>query len=193
MQTGTRPVVRAPLAAPARTTLPVAVRDAALAAAAVLTAAGRGDIWTLAVAAGVSDASALTALVVALVGVATIARTGTAALADIAGGQAVLGAAGFTGSGLAVGAAWASAACLVLASRDRWTGAVLGALGGTLVAGPSLAGGAKSVVVWGAGVVVGGALGWVCAANERRERWQPWIAVAVALGAVGLGITTGYR
>ncbi|MBA2610203.1 MAG: hypothetical protein H0U92_14800 [Actinobacteria bacterium] len=193
MQTQARPVVPTPLAAPGRTTLPVAGRDAALAAAAALTATGRGDIWTLAIAFGVSDASAVTALVVALVGVATIARTGSAALSDIAGGQAVLGAAGFTGSAIAVAAAWTSAVSLVLAARDRWTGVVLGAFAGAIVAGPSLAGGAKSAAVWVAGVAVGGIVGGFAAPKERRERWQRWLAVVVAIAAVCLGVVAGYR
>jgi len=186
-----RPTLAPPLAAP--TSLPIPVRNAGLAAAAALTATGRGDIWTLAVAFGVSDASALTALVVALAGVATIARTGTAALTDIAGGQAVLGAAGFTGSTVAIAAAWATALSLVLVARDRFTGAVLGAFAGTLVAGPSLAGGYKSVLVWVAGVAVGGVLGWFVTASERRAPWQRWIAVAVGVGAVCAAVVAGYR
>lgn len=176
-----------------RPRLPIPVRNAALAAAAALTATGRGDIWTLAVAFGVADASALTALVVALVGGATIARTGSAALGDIAGGQAVLGAAGFTGSVIAIGAAWTSAVGLVLAARDHWTGAVLGGFAGTIVAGPSLAGGAKSIGVWTGAVVVGAVAGWFGAASKRRERWQPWVAVGIAAVAAGLGVFAGYR
>lgn len=176
-----------------RPSLPVTVRHAALAAAAALTGTGRGDIWTLAVAFGVADASALTALVVGLVGIATIARAGSAGLADIAGGQAVLGAAGFTGSAAAVGAAWASAVSLVLAARDRWAGAALGALAGTIVAGPSVAGGFDSVAVRTVGVVVGAAVGWFVAAGPGRERWQPWVSVGIAGVAAGLGVFAGYR
>lgn len=186
-----RPTLSPPVTPPA--SLPIPVRNAGLAAAAALTATGRGDIWTLALAFGVSDASALTALVVALAGVATIARTGSAALGDIAGGQAVLGAAGFTGSSVAIAAAWASAVSLVLTARDRWTGAGLGAFAGTLVAGPSLAGGYKSVFVWIAGVVVGAGLGWFVTASERRVRWQRWIALAVGIGAVAAAVVAGYR
>jgi hypothetical protein len=159
----------------------------------VLTAAGRGDIWTLAIAFGVSDASALTALVVALVGIATIARTGSAALADVAGGQAVLGAAGFTGSGVAIAAAWTGAVSLVLAGRDRWTGVVLGAFGATLVAGPSPVGGLKAAATWAGGIVGGAVLGWVATASERRLRWQRLVAVVLAAAAVGLAVVAGYR
>jgi hypothetical protein len=164
-----------------------------LAAAAVLTVSGRGDAWTLAVAFGVGDASALTALVVALVGVSTIARVGSAGLSDVAGSQVVLGAAGFTGSALAVGAAWTSAVSLVLVARDRWTGAALGAFAGTLVAGPALAGGATNAAEWTGGVLAGGVVGWLVAAGERRERWQQWLAVVIAVGAVCLGLAAGYR
>jgi hypothetical protein len=168
------------------------LRNAALAAAGVLTLSGRGDLWTLAVAFGVADASALTALVVACVAVATLARSGSAGLADIAGTQAVLGAAGFTGSTFAIAATWASAVGLVLVARDRWTGAALGVLGGLLVAGPSLAGGVGRGATWGLGVVGGAAAGWLAAPSDRRLRWQPWVGLAVAAAGVCFAVVAGY-
>ena len=174
------------------TALPLAVRDAALAASAALVLTGRGDLWVLAVTLGMAAGSALTTLTVVLAAVATLARIGSAALSDVTGSQAVLGAAGVTGSTMAVAAAWASAASLALAGRQRTTGAALGALGGVLVAGPSLAGGSESVRVWIAGIVVGAGVGWLLAASPKRARWQPLLAIAVGVVGVGLGVVAGY-
>ena len=104
----------------------------------------------------------------------------------------MLGAAGFTGSAVAIAAAWLTAVSLLLAARDRWTGLGLGALGGLVVAGPSLAGGGSSVVVWIAGVAGGAAAGWFAAPTENRDRWQQWVAVGVGIGALALGLIAGY-
>ena len=176
----------------ARTPLPFPLRNAALASCGALTLTGRGDMWILAIAFGVADASAVTALAVALAAAATLARTGVAGLADVAGSQAVLGAAGFTGSAYAIAAAWTSAVTLVLAARDRWTGVALGALGGLLVAGPSLAAGSGRVATWAGGLVGGAAVGWLLAPGQRRLRWQPWVALVVGGAAVVLGVLAGY-
>lgn len=169
------------------------MRDAALAAGAVLTATGRGDLWTIAIALGVADESVLTALVVGLAGVATLARTGSAAIADIAGSQAVLGAAGVTGSAVAIAATWAGAVSLLVIGRSRWVGAGLGLVAGALVAGPSPAGGASNVAVWAAGLGVGGAVGWFASDYLAGRDWIRWLAVA--LGGVGLllGVVAGYN
>ena len=177
---------------PARPVLSLRLRNAALVAAGVLTVTGRADLWTVAIALGVADAAAVTSLVVLLAGVATLARIGSASLSDIAGSQAVLGAAGFTGSTAAITAAWLSGVSLLLVARDRWTGLALGGLGGLLVAGPSLAGGTKSVGVWVLGAAIGAAAGWFVAPTENRDRWQQWVAVGVGVVAVSLGLIAGY-
>jgi hypothetical protein len=169
------------------------VREGALLAAAGLALAGRGDLFVVAVLLGVGAGSALTTLTVVLAGVATLARVGSAGLHDITGNQAVLGAAGFTGSSVAVAAAWSAAVSLVLAGRQRTTGAVLGALGGLLVAGPAVVGGLHAALTWTGGIVGGGLVGWLVAASPSRSRWQPWVAVGVGVVAVGLGVTAGYR
>lgn len=181
------------LPAASKAAIPVAARDASLAAAASLVLTGRGDLWVVAVAIGVAGGSALTTLTVVLAGVASLARVGSAGLADITGNQGVLGAAGFTGSGVAVAAAWASAGSLVLAGRQRSTGAVLGALGGMLVAGPAVVGGMNSALTWAGGTALGGAAGWLAAASPRRAAWQPWVAVGVGAVAVALSVAAGYR
>ena len=105
----------------------------------------------------------------------------------------MLGAAGTTGSAVAIAAAWTSAASLALAGRQRSTGAVLGALGGLLVAGPSLAGRGASPLTWIAGIAIGGGAGWLLAASPRRARWQPFVAVGLGVVAVSLGVVAGYN
>ena len=168
-------------------------RRAALVAAAVLILTGRADLWTLALLLGVADRSMLTAFVVAAAGAATLARTGSAALVDISGAQAVLGAAGFTGSAAAVSATWTSAVALLGVGRDRATSAVLGLLAGTLVAGTALSGGIRSVGVWIVGVAAGAAVGAVLQAGEERKRWHVVVDVGMAAMAVALGVLAGYH
>jgi hypothetical protein len=174
-------------------TLPTSARSAAVIAGGALTLTGRGDLWTLAVAFGVAGSSLLPALVVAGAGVATLARTGSAALSDISGSQAVLGAAGFTGSAAAVAATWTSAVSLIGVARQRAVGVGLGLLAGTLVAGPSLSGGIESVGVWIVGVAAGGALGFVVVPPDGARRWQAFVALGVGAIGVALGVIAGYH
>jgi hypothetical protein len=158
-----------------------------------LTVTGRGDLWTLGLAFGVADASIVTALAVVGAAVASLARTGSAGLNDIAGAQAVLGAAGFTGSSAAIGATWASALSLAGVARQRIVSAGLGLVAGTLVAGPSLNGGAKSVLVCVAGAVLGAAVGWVLAPPAGRRPWQRYVALVLGGVGVALGVLAGYH
>ena len=127
----------------------------------------------------------LTALVVAGARVATLARAGSAALTDIAGSQAVLGAAGFTGSAAAVAATWASAVEPRSPSRgNALVGVGLGLLAGALVAGPSLSGGVESVGCGSPALAAGAALGFVMVPPDGRGgRWQAFVALGV--GAAG--------
>jgi hypothetical protein len=173
--------------------LPEGVRSGALGAGALLTVTGRGDLWTLAIAFGVADASTVTGLVVAAIAAATLARTGSATLADVFGSQAVLGGAGFTGSATAVACAWTSAVSLLVVARDRRTGVGLGALAGVLVAGPSFAGGARDAVVAVVAIVVGAALGWVVGAQTEIRPWTKWLALGAAAVALFFGIVAGYE
>jgi len=173
--------------------VPVAIRNGALAAGSVLTITGRGDLWTLAVVFGVGDASIITALVVVGAAVATLARTGSAGLNEITGAQAVLGAAGFTGSGMAIGASWASAVSLVAVARQRVASAGLGLVAGALVAGPSLAGGYHAAAVFVLGVVGGAVVGWFAAPAPGRRPWQRYVALAIGAVGVALGIAAGYH
>jgi hypothetical protein len=150
-------------------------------------------LWTLAIAFGVADASLLTGLAVFGVGVATLARTGSAGLRDIAGAQAVLGAAGLTGSAAAIGASWASAVSLVSVARHRGVSAALGIVAGVVVAGPSPAGGYRSAGVWVAAAIVGAGVGLVVAPGTDARRWQQYVALVAGGVGVALGILAGYH
>jgi hypothetical protein len=169
------------------------LRRAALVAGAVLTVTGRGDLWTLALAFGVAEGSALVAFVVAAVGVATLARTGSAALVDISGAQAVLGAAGFTGSAAAIAASWTSVLALLAIARDRWTSVALGVLAATVVAGPALSGGSKSAAVLLVGLVAGGTVGYFLRPSLARRPWHVVVDVGMAVVTVALGVLAGYH
>jgi hypothetical protein len=168
-------------------------RTAALVAAGVLILTGRGDLWTLALLLGLADGSMLTAFVVAAAGVGVLARTGSASLGDINGAQAVLGAAGFTGSTAAVFATWAGALALLAVARDRWTSAAMGLLAGSIVAGTALAGGLRSVAVFVLGLAAGAAVGWFVRAAADRRRWHVVVDVGMAAVAVALGVIAGYH
>lgn len=173
--------------------VPIALRNAALAAGSVLTVTGRGDLWTCAICFGVADASALTAVAVLAAAVATLARAGSAGLSDVAGAQAVLGAAGFTGTAAAVGATWASAASLVTVARTRIVGGGLGLVAGALVAGPSLNDGMTSALTALGAAVIGAALGIVLTPGRGRRPWQQFVALGIGAVGVALGIVAGYH
>lgn len=98
-----------------------------------------GDALFLGVLLGLAARDALAGGTGVLAGVATIGRWGSSSLAALAGGQAVLGPAGWTGSPAAVAASWAAAAALVLVAPPRILPAVaFGLLAAALVAGPAL-------------------------------------------------------
>lgn len=168
-------------------------RRAALVAAVVLVVTGRGDLWSLAILLGIAGGSMRVAFVVAAAGVATLARVGSAALVDISGAQAVLGAAGFTGSAAGITAAWTSAAALLGVARDRLAASALGAVGGLLVAGPALNGGLRSVAVRVVGLAAGALVGAITTSRGESRRWHLVVDAGVAAAAVAVGILAGYH
>src|SRR5436190_13971425 len=95
------------------------LRVAALGAAFVLAVVSRGDVVVLAALLGLGVGRPASALATAGALGATLVRWGSPSLEAIAGAQAVLGPAGWTGSNAAVAAAWLAGAALVLASRPR--------------------------------------------------------------------------
>jgi hypothetical protein len=161
-------------------------RAALLVAALALALSSRGDVVVLTVllgfgagrrASGVAAAAALTAALV---------RWGSPSLGAIAGAQAVLGPAGWTGSIFAVASAWTGAAALMLAaiSFDR-TSTMLTALSvapfaiaaADVIAGPA-PGGALAVRVVASAIAI--VLSTVVA------RWRSFPALAVAVGVLSL-------
>lgn len=165
--------------------------DAALAAAAVLVVAGRGDLWVLAVLLGIADASAAAVLVTAAAGAIALDRFGSAALTDIAGAQAVLGAAGWHGHAGDLAATGLVALALVVTARRRPTAAVSGALAGALLAGPSVAAGFAPAVLHVVALAGGAAIGWFSwSFGPRRARAAAALGLA-ALATIVSVATTG--
>jgi hypothetical protein len=82
---------------------------------------------------------------------------------------------------------------LLAVARDRWTSAVLGLIGGTLVAGTALSGGVRSVGVWILGAAAGTAVGWFVRPSSVRRRWHMAVDVGLAAVAVALGVLAGYH
>ncbi|MEY2423325.1 MAG: hypothetical protein QOI95_3392 [Acidimicrobiaceae bacterium] len=91
-------------------------RAALLAAAFALAVTSRGDVVVLTLLLGFGAARRASGLASALALTAAFVRWGSPALGAIAGGQAVLGPAGWTGSAAAVASAWCSAFALVFAA-----------------------------------------------------------------------------
>ena len=104
-----------PARAGARPTL--SLRQVAAAGAAIaLAISSRGDALLLVIVLGLLAADSARAVGVAGALVGSMLRWGTTSLGAIAGAQAVLGPAGWTGSGIAVASAWVGAAALVVAT-----------------------------------------------------------------------------
>jgi len=153
--------------------------DAALLAAAVLVATGRGDLWVVAALLGLAAASAVPALITAAAGAVTLDRFGSAALADIAGAQAVVGSAAWHGASAEIAAMWLVAAALVLAARRPAVAAVAGALAGSLLAGPSIVAGFGDAALHIAAAAGGAFIGWT-AAVLRPARLRPALEIGLA-------------
>jgi hypothetical protein len=168
-----------------------ALRVALLAAAFVLAVSSRGDLVVLTAMLGLGVGRPASALAAAGALAATLVRWGSPSLEAIAGAQAVVGPAGWTGSNVAVAAVWLAGAALVLASRPRRRGTPLSTAiaaapfavaAADVVVGPS-AGGAIVLRVAGSVVAV------VLAVAASRWRRGPDVAcglAVVALVAAGL-------
>jgi hypothetical protein len=166
-------------------------RAALLAAALALAVTSRGDVVVLALLLGFGAGRRVSGLASAAALAAALVRWGSPALGAIAGAQAVLGPAGWTGSSAAVASAWLGALALVLAavSLDRASTAVTAlsvapfAIAATdVVVGPA-AGGALGLRVLASVVVLG-----VTTVLARR-RSMPTLALgsgALALLCAGI-------
>ena len=162
------------------------LRVALLIGAFVLAVASRGDVVVLAALLALGSWRRTTAFASSVALAAALLRWGSPSLRAIAGAQAVLGPAGWTGSNAAVASAWLAAVALVASARPRHReSTVLAAVGvapfavaaADVVAGPSAAGAlgvriAASVVAFGAALVV--------------SRWHraPQVACVLAVAAL---------
>ena len=168
----------------------VPVRSALLVAAFVLVVASRGDVFVVALVLGLGVGRRASAFAASAALVAAMVRWGSPSLRSIAGAQAVLGPAGWTGSRVAVASAWLAAVALVLAARR---GPRLISLA-TCVSVAPFAVTAADVV---AGPSAGGAVGWRVLASMVAfalalvvSRWRRAPEVAVAFGVLAL-VTAG--
>jgi hypothetical protein len=161
-------------------------RAALLAAALVLAATSRGDVTVLALLLAFGAATRASGLASATALFGALVRWGSPSLGAIAGAQAVLGPAGWTGSALAIGSAWLAAGALVLAAvpieRTRaWVVAAstapFGIAAADLVVGPA-PGGALALRVLGSAVAVA-----ITTAVARRRALP---RTAVVLGVLSL-------
>lgn len=168
-----------------------ALRVACLAAAFVLALTSRGDVAVLAALLGLGVGRPASALASAGALAATLVRWGSPSLDAIAGAQAVLGPAGWTGSTSAVASAWLAGLALVLAARPRrrttrWSTALASApfavAAASIVAGPSSGIGFALRV---AGSIVAVALA-VVASRWRRGPDVACVLAAAALVAAGV-------
>src|SRR5439155_17998361 len=97
-----------------------------------------GDVLLLGVLLGIACADLVVGATGVVVGLAVVGRWGTPSLAALAGGQAVVGAAGVTGPTLLAASAWCAAAALALAAPRRPVATVaFGLAAADVVAGPA--------------------------------------------------------
>jgi len=120
------------------------------AAAGVVTMAvtSTGDLLVVGVLLGLVAADAVVGAVGVVAGMATLGRWSSSSLTALAGGQAVLGAAGWTGSVVLALSSWAAAAGVILVSPEgRPAALAFGLVAAGLVAGPALGDGSGSDLV----------------------------------------------
>jgi hypothetical protein len=161
-------------------------RSALLAAALALALLSRGDVVVLALLLGFGASRRASGLAAAGALAAALVRWGSPALGAIAGAQAVLGPAGWTGSAAAVASAWLGAIALVLAARP----VVADSIVVTALSVSPFAVAAADVVV---GPAPGGALGLRVVASmvalvvtTVMAQREPMPRVAVGCGALAL-------
>jgi len=159
---------------------------ALLAAALALAVTSRGDVVMLALLLGFGAGRRASGLAAAAALAAALVRWGSPSLGAIAGAQAVLGPAGWTGSSLAVASAWLGAGALVCAavSLDRTS---------TVVTALSVAPFAIAAADVAVGPAPGGALAArvlasvvALAVTTLLARWRSLPSIAVGAGALAL-------
>jgi len=148
-----------------------------------MAAASVGDVLVLGVVLAVVTADLMAGAGAALAGVSVLVRFGTSSLEALAGNQAVLGGAGWTGSAAAAASAWCAAAALVAAApRGILPAAAFGLAAAGVVAGPGPGG---AIVARIAASVVGILAAWTLA-RMAPARWTRAVAAAGGVAAVAL-------
>jgi hypothetical protein len=161
-------------------------RAALLAAALALAVTSRGDVVLLALLLGFGAGRRASGLAAGAALAAVLVRWGSPALGALAGAQAVLGPAGWTGSSAAVASAWLGALALVLAADSLDDTSIVV----TVLSVAPFAVAAADVVV---GPAPGGALvlrvlasAAALAVTTVLARWRSMPAVAMGSGALAL-------
>jgi hypothetical protein len=170
----------------------------------MMAATGSGDVFAAAVLLGLAAADVAAGAVGVLVGIAVVGRWGSSSLAALSGGQAVVGAAGWSGPAAMVASSWAAAFAVVLAcprrrpastaTTDGHTGVPLapvlacGLLAAALVAGPAVGADPAHVVALrvGASVVAVVVAAVVAGACSRRTARVAALIAAVVAAAVAV-------
>lgn len=159
---------------------------AAAAAATMMALGSTGDVLLLGVLLGLAAADYAAGAAGVLAGIAVVGRWGTTSLAALAGGQAVLGAAGWTGSDAQVASSWlAVGALLVVCPAALVPAAAFGATAAALVAGPAVDTGspAADIALRVVAAVAGTVAAMVVARVARRSPRKVRDGLAIALGA----------
>lgn len=177
MRTGRRPTV-ANLAEPAeRRRL---VRLGLVAAVVTMVATSTGDVLVLGVALGLLAADGVTGATAVLAGLATVARWSSSSVGALAGGQAVVGAAGWTGAWPSVLSSWVAALALVLVCpRGRAEAVAFGVVAAALVAGPAV-GGSLATLAFRVGASAVGVVAASLAARRSPRRLVRPLALEMA-------------
>jgi hypothetical protein len=106
-----------------------------------MAAAATGDVVLLAVLLGIAAGDVIAGVVAGAASLSVLVRWGGTSLQALAGAQAVLGGAGWTGPAGAALSSWAAAAALVLVSPRGWLpSAAFGLTAAVVVAGPGIGG-----------------------------------------------------
>lgn len=154
-----------------------------------MAATATGDALFLGVVLGLAAVDVVVGAAAVLAGLGVLGRWGSSSLAALAGGQAVLGPAGWTGSVAAIVSSWGGALALLLVAPPRLIPVIaFGVTAAELVAGPALGAGntaaGLALRVAASAAAVAGA--WTCTRYVPRRLARP-VGVAVAAAAMVLG------
>jgi hypothetical protein len=165
-----------------------AVAIGAAMATVIMVVTSTGDIILLGALLGLAACDAVAGGVAILAGISVIGRWGTSSLAALAGGQAVVGAAGWTGSDLLVASSWCGALALLLVCPPGLApAAAFGATAAQLVAGPALGEGSSAgAIALRILAPLGGMAGAIAMARLVPPSVARTVALAVGVAAAGL-------